>query len=158
MAWRAIGLVCPDDHRYYLDGVCVNPMFVPLREETDRTGLELRKSLRCKALRISSAESIVTKRVAHGEPFKSSEYPRERVNGEAEGKRSRLFSLFSGAFRDLGVWRNQTESALARAKNRIFATGPRRFVYNSQILCFTEKSYLTAQLTKWGQIRVLILL
>ena len=42
-------------------------MFVPLRTKTDRTGLELRKSLQCKALRISSAESIVTKRIALGE-------------------------------------------------------------------------------------------
>ena len=46
----------------------VNPLLVPLRQETDRTGLELRKSLHCKALRISSAESIVTKRVALAEP------------------------------------------------------------------------------------------
>jgi hypothetical protein len=82
--------------------------------------------------------------VLYGEPFKSSEYPRERVNGEAEGKRPRLFSLISGAFRDLGVWRNQTESALISAKNRISETGSNNFVYNSQILCFTEKSYLTA--------------
>jgi len=42
-------------------------MFVPLRTKTDRTGLELRKSLQCKDLRSSSAESIVTKRVALGE-------------------------------------------------------------------------------------------
>jgi hypothetical protein len=45
----------------------VNSMFVPLREKIDRTGLELRKSIRCKALRNSSAEGIVTKRVALGE-------------------------------------------------------------------------------------------
>ena len=42
----------------------VNSLFEPLREETDQTGLELRKSLHRKALRIASAESIVTKRVA----------------------------------------------------------------------------------------------
>ena len=45
----------------------VNSLFEPLRVETDQTGLELRKSLHCKALRTSSAESIVTKRVALGE-------------------------------------------------------------------------------------------
>ncbi len=45
----------------------VNPRFVPLREQTDRTGLEIRKSLQCNALRISTAESIVTKGVALGE-------------------------------------------------------------------------------------------
>ena len=28
-------------------------------------------------------------------------------------------------------------------QNRIYETGPRFFVYNSQILCLTEKSYLT---------------
>jgi hypothetical protein len=44
-----------------------NLQFEPLREQTDRMGLELRKSLLCKALRISSAESIVTKRVALAE-------------------------------------------------------------------------------------------
>ena len=47
----------------------VNSLFEPLREETDQTGLELRKSLHRKALRISSAESIVTKRVALAELF-----------------------------------------------------------------------------------------
>lgn len=47
--------------------VSVNSLFEPLREETDQAGLELRKSLHRKALRISSAESIVTKRVALGE-------------------------------------------------------------------------------------------
>ena len=49
----------------------VNSLFEPLREETDQTGLELRKSLHRKALRISSAESIVTKRVALAEPFRT---------------------------------------------------------------------------------------
>ena len=67
-----------------LDRVGVAPELVSLRHETDRMGLELRKSLLCKALRISSAESIVTKRVALGEPFKSSEFPRVRFNREAE--------------------------------------------------------------------------
>jgi hypothetical protein len=47
----------------------VNSMFVPLREKTDRMGLELRKSLCGKALRIFSTESIVTKRVALGGAF-----------------------------------------------------------------------------------------
>lgn len=42
-------------------------MFAPLREETDRTGLEIRKPFLAKGLRISNAESIVTKRVALGE-------------------------------------------------------------------------------------------
>jgi hypothetical protein len=42
-------------------------MFEPLRSETDQTGLELRKSFPGKGLRSSSAESIVTKRVALGE-------------------------------------------------------------------------------------------
>jgi hypothetical protein len=42
----------------------VNLLFEPLRRETDQTGLELRKSFQGKALRMSSAESIVTKRVA----------------------------------------------------------------------------------------------
>ncbi len=42
-------------------------MFEPLRKQTDHTGLELRKFFRRKALRILSAESIVTKRVALGE-------------------------------------------------------------------------------------------
>jgi hypothetical protein len=46
-------------------------MFVPLRSETDQTGLELRKSFLGKALRILSAESIVTKRVALVEPFRT---------------------------------------------------------------------------------------
>jgi|688.fasta_scaffold188900_4 hypothetical protein len=50
---------------------CVNLMFVPLRSETDQTGLELRKSFLGKALRILSAESIVTKRVALVEPFRT---------------------------------------------------------------------------------------
>ena len=45
----------------------VNPLFEPLRRETDQTGLELRKSFQGKALRILSAESIVTKRVALAE-------------------------------------------------------------------------------------------
>jgi hypothetical protein len=42
-------------------------MFVAIYSETDRTGLELRKSLRCKALRNFSAERIVTKKVELGE-------------------------------------------------------------------------------------------
>jgi hypothetical protein len=45
----------------------VNPLFEPLRRETDQTGLELRKSFQGKDLRILSAESIVTKRVALAE-------------------------------------------------------------------------------------------
>jgi hypothetical protein len=47
----------------------VKSMFVSFSEDTDRTGLELCKSFSEKALRISSVESIVTKRVAVGEPF-----------------------------------------------------------------------------------------
>jgi hypothetical protein len=49
---------------------CVNLMFVPLCSETDQTGLEIRKSLQRKALRIPSAESIVTKRVTLAEGWK----------------------------------------------------------------------------------------
>jgi hypothetical protein len=64
--------------------VDVNSKFEPLRTKTDRMGLGIRKSLRRKALRILSAESIVTKRVALAEPFKSSEFPRVRFNREAE--------------------------------------------------------------------------
>jgi len=37
------------------------------RRETDRAGLEIRKSFQVKGLRMSSAESIVTKRVALAE-------------------------------------------------------------------------------------------
>jgi hypothetical protein len=124
----------------------VNSKFVPLREKTDRTGLELRKSLQCKALRNSSAESIVTKRVALGEPFKSSEFPSVRFNGEAEGNCSRLFSLFSEGFRDSRPARRRPENALISRQNRISQTGPRKFVCNSQILCLTEKSCLTTGL------------
>jgi hypothetical protein len=77
------------------------------------------------------------------EPFKSSEFPRVRVNGEAEDQTPRLFSFLSKAFRDLGHQTQVEESALISPENRISATGPRKFVCNSQILCLTEKFGLT---------------
>ncbi len=43
-----------------------NSELEPLRTKQDRTGLELRKSLHGKALRILSAESVVTKRFFYG--------------------------------------------------------------------------------------------
>lgn len=61
------GDVRPAGRSYHPKGGSVNSMFAPLREKTGQTGLEIHNSLHCKVLRISRAESIVTKRVAHGE-------------------------------------------------------------------------------------------
>jgi len=80
-----------------------------------------------------------------GELNKSSEFPRMRFNGEAESKRPRLFSFLSKGFHVSRLGGQQTESALPKPENRISATRPCFFVSNSQILCFTEKSYLTAK-------------
>ncbi len=60
-------------------------------EKTDRTGLEIRKSFAAKGLRMSSAESIVTKRVALAELFTSSEHPRLRSLGTSRGFQSPAF-------------------------------------------------------------------
>ena len=54
-------------HGYDTVEVCVNQSSNLFVEKIDQAGLELRKSLQFKALRISSAESIVTKRVALAE-------------------------------------------------------------------------------------------
>jgi hypothetical protein len=58
-----------DSYTHFSSGV--NLMFVPLRSETYQTGLEIRKPFLVKGLRMSSAESIVTKRVALGELFRT---------------------------------------------------------------------------------------
>ena len=80
-------------------------MFVPLRTKTDRTGLELRKSLQCKALRSSSAESIVTKRVALGEL--SSEFelwrPKELTPGVERSTAGRFSFLGRKSQRFVGL-------------------------------------------------------
>jgi hypothetical protein len=58
--------------------------FEPAFPKLDRTGLELRKSNALNVLRFLGRESMATKRVAVGEPFKSSEFPRVQFNREAE--------------------------------------------------------------------------
>ena len=52
-----------------------------------------------------------------------------------------VVSLGFCVFRPAGRY---AESALTSAQNRISATGPRKFVCNSQILCLTENPDLTA--------------
>ena len=69
-------------------------MFEPLRRETDRAGLEIRKSFQVKGLRMSSAESIVTKRVALAElRFLARNEPVNQLTQKAESDRSRLFAF-----------------------------------------------------------------
>jgi hypothetical protein len=87
---------------------CVNPQFEPLRKKTDQTGLELRKSLRCKALRILSAESIVTKRVALAELFLVANFSATRqLTHNAESESFLRFAFYASSGNDL---RRRSES------------------------------------------------
>jgi hypothetical protein len=61
-------------------GNLLTHQFEPAFPKLDRTGLELRKSLPWRALRFPGKESIVTKRVALGEPKFFLRKKRQKVN------------------------------------------------------------------------------
>ena len=122
-------------------------MFVPLREKTDRTALELCKSLCGKVLRNSSTESIVTKRVALGEPFRIGSNLSQSGKHKKPRRGSRLFSYKSRVF--LGFQRSEPLCRVsvpsgATSRNSRFPLGtPSRIAKSLGLSRLTAAGWLT---------------
>jgi hypothetical protein len=137
-------------------------LFEPLRRETDRAGLEIRKSFQVKGLRMSSAESIVTKRVALAElKFQARKEPPYWLTQNAVSPSLRRFAFIPSLFKGLCRFGSGGSDSLSepvalrvREQTSWFGTHPESNPPKLSQSLFNKRCYLTTRLLSHPEIEL----